>query len=250
WRSTSRAAAGALPRDRPRSPRPPRRLPARGRRTASGRWPRGAKRSGPGARRAPSRAAPGRGRGAPPRSPARAARRLAGEDGLQLVLQGAGLQRAVDAALLGRVLLPPPAAGARVLARRRGAGAGGAADAGVALGIERMHGHPVGAGVVEDLFDRPVGERAQLRQAAVIVVDLDLPDVGPARPLLPPQAGHPGVELVQGAAAGLAPSGGGEGDLPLDAVVAAGRLDPLVGLFRQPARVHGEEAHGGVYPPG
>src|SRR5438270_2367707 len=100
---------------------------------------------------------------------------------LQLVLEGAGLDRAVDAALLGRVGLPPPAAGARVLARLRGPRAGGAADAGVPLGVEWMDGDVVGLVVLLDLVERPVGQRADLGEAAVIVIDLELADVGPAR---------------------------------------------------------------------
>src|SRR5436305_1804251 len=90
--------------------------------------------------------------------------------GRDLQAEGAGLDRPVDAALLGSVLLPPPAAGARVLAREGGAGAGGAADAGEALGVERMDRDPVGAVVLLNLLDRPVGEGVDLRQTAVIVV--------------------------------------------------------------------------------
>src|SRR5688572_8703193 len=67
------------------------------------------------------------------------------QDRLHLVLEASRLDGAMDAALLGGVLLPPPAAGARVLAGLGGAGAGRAADAGKALGVERVERHAVGA---------------------------------------------------------------------------------------------------------
>ena len=96
--------------------------------------------------------------------------------------------------------LPPPAAGARVLARARRAGAGRAADRRVPLGVERVAGHVVLADVVPDLLDRPLGERVQLDEPAVVVVDLDLADVRAGRPLLAAQPGDPGVEARRGAA--------------------------------------------------
>src|SRR5947207_1275487 len=96
---------------------------------------------------------------------------------VQLVLETPRLDRAVDAALLGRVRLPPPAAVARRLARPDRARARRAADRGVAALVQRMRGHVVGAGVVPDLLLRPLGERVELHDRAVVVVDLDLADV-------------------------------------------------------------------------
>src|SRR6266576_541539 len=93
------------------------------------------------------------------------------EDRLQLVLEAAVLDRAVHAALLGRIRLPPPAAGAVVLALADRARAGCAADRRVALGVERVHRYVVLAQVLPDLPLRPLGERVQLHDRAVVVVD-------------------------------------------------------------------------------
>src|SRR5581483_10588041 len=111
-------------------------------------------------RRAPSPASPGP-RRAPPRAPRPSARSslVLADERAQLVLEPAGLDRAVDAALLRRALLPPPAPGAQVLARRRRPGAGRAADRGVALRVQRVHGQVVLAHVVPHLVLGPLGER-------------------------------------------------------------------------------------------
>src|SRR5581483_1860767 len=105
--------------------------------------------------------------------------------------------RAVDSALLRRVHLPPPAAVARSLARRQCARARGAADRGVAAVVERVVGDVALAHVLPDLLLGPLGERVELDDRAVVVVDLDLADVRPGRPLVAPQAGDPGVERRQ-----------------------------------------------------
>src|SRR5262245_5062635 len=115
----------------------------------------------------------------------------------QLVLEPSGLDRAVDAALLGRVLLPPPPAVAALLARCERPGAGGTADRRVAAVVERVVGDVALADVVPDLVLGPLGERVELHDSAVVVVDLDLPDVRPARPLVSAQAGDPGVQRCQ-----------------------------------------------------
>src|SRR5436309_3147924 len=95
------------------------------------------------------------------------------EDGVQLVFEAAGLNRAVDAALLRRVRLPPPAAGAVGLAGPNCARARCAADRCVALVVERVVRHVVLAHVVPDLVLRPFGERVQLHDRAVVVIDLE-----------------------------------------------------------------------------
>src|SRR4051794_1370966 len=121
--------------------------------------------------------------------------RALAEDRVELVLEAAGLDGAVHAALLRGVSLPPPAPGPHGLALGDGLRAGRAADRGVALLVERVGGDLVLAEVVPDLVLLPLGERVQLHDRAVVVVDLDLPDVGARRPLVATQTGHPGIEV-------------------------------------------------------
>src|SRR5437660_4308020 len=116
------------------------------------------------------------------------------EQGAQLVLEPARLDRAVDTALLRCVRLPPPAPGAQVLALLRRPRARRAADRGVTLVVERVVRKLVLAHVVPHLVLRPLGERVQLHDRAVVVVDLDLADVAAGRPLVATQAGDPRVE--------------------------------------------------------
>src|SRR5699024_5854131 len=156
----------AARRRRPRPPRPPPPPPAR---TARG-------------RRLPSAGGPSLG---------------LGEDRLRLVLEAAGLDRAVDSALLGGVVLPPPASGAVVLARLDGPGARGAAEAGVALAVERVDRYPVVLDVGLDLVPLPVGERVDLHDAFVVVVQLDLLDRRTRGPLVAAQTGEPCVQPLQ-----------------------------------------------------
>src|SRR4030095_10453409 len=87
-----------------------------------------------------------------------------------------------------------------IFARRGSAGAGSAADAGEAFGVEGVHGHAVGLVVVLDFLQGPVGPRIDLAEPAVVMIDLDLADIGPARPLIAAQAGDPGVEPFEHAA--------------------------------------------------
>src|SRR5947209_20471179 len=116
------------------------------------------------------------------------------EDGVQLVLEAAGLDRAVDAALLRCVRLPPPAARAVGLAGANRARARRAADRRIALVVERVVRHVVLAHVVPDLVFRPFGEGVELHDRAVVVVDLDLADVRPRRPLVAAKPCDPRVE--------------------------------------------------------
>src|SRR5438105_11317597 len=118
---------------------------------------------------------------------------LVAEDGVQLVLEAARLDGAVDAALLWRVRLPPPASGAVGLAGLDRPGARCAADRRVALVVQLVVRDVELADVVPDLVLRPLGERVKLDDRAVVVVDLDLADVRPGRPLVAPEPGDPGV---------------------------------------------------------
>src|SRR6188472_3672375 len=123
--------------------------------------------------------------------------RVLAEQGVQLVLEAAALDGAVDAAFLRRVRLPPPAAGAARRTRFDRARARSAADRGVALVVERVVRNVPFAHVVPDVLLVPLGERVELHDRAVVVVDLDLADVGAARPLVAAQAGDPRVERMQ-----------------------------------------------------
>ena len=116
---------------------------------------------------------------------------------MQGVLETAGLDGAVHPALLGRAGLPPPAAGTLRLAFGDGPCAGGAADRGVALRVQRMDGHVVLAHVVPHLVLGPLRERVQLHDCAVVVVDFDLADVGAACPLVAAKAGDPRVDAAE-----------------------------------------------------
>src|SRR6476646_15356 len=115
----------------------------------------------------------------------------------QLVLEPARLDRAVDAALLRRVRLPPPATCAQVLAGLRRPRARRAADRREALRIQRVDRQLVVADVVPDLVLRPLGERIQLHDRAVVVVDLDLADVAARRPLIATKPRDPCVETAE-----------------------------------------------------
>src|SRR5579859_7126817 len=113
---------------------------------------------------------------------------------LGFVLEAAGLDGAVHATLLGRVLFPPPATASGVGAWLHWPRAWRAANRLVALIIQRVVGHVVRPNVVPDLFVGPIRERAQLHQATVVIIQLDLADVRARRPLITPQSSHPGVE--------------------------------------------------------
>src|SRR2546423_1427554 len=103
------------------------------------------------------------------------------------MLEAAGLDRTVDPALLGRVRLPPPAAVSARLALPDRTGARRAANRGVAALVQRMRRHAVLARVLPDFVLRPLGERVELHDRAVVVVDLDLADVRAGGPLVAPQ---------------------------------------------------------------
>src|SRR5204863_5149782 len=131
-----------------------------------------AARAAPRRGRVPARPAPRRARPPPPLLATRSMTRVLAEDRMELVLEAAVLDRAVHAALLRRVRLPPPAPGSIVLALRDSARARRAADRRVALRVERVHRHLVLAQVVPHLALRPLGERVELDDRPVVVVDL------------------------------------------------------------------------------
>src|SRR5260370_40675048 len=108
----------------------------------------------------------------------------------------------MEAAFLrGRVLLPPPSPCAQVLARLDRTRARRAADAGKALVVEGVVRHGVVPDVAPDPVPAPVGERVQLEDAAVIGVDLNLPDPATCHGLFAPEPRDPRVEAGAGAAA-------------------------------------------------
>src|SRR5579859_1846338 len=100
------------------------------------------------------------------------------------MLEPAGLDRAVDPALLRRVRLPPPAAVTARLAGTDRPCARRTADRRVPALVQRMRRHGVLARVLPDLVLRPLGERVELHDRAVVVVDLDLADVRARGPLV------------------------------------------------------------------
>ena len=175
----------------------------------------------------------------------------------------------MQAALLrGRVQLPPPPPRPQVLPRPHRARARRAADAGEALVVEGVVGHGVVPDVAPDPVPAPVGEGIQLDDAAVIGVDLDLPDLAARHGLLPPEPRDPRVEALEGAAErlhlpdaaaelpvldarveevdavrthhGLHRLGPREVDLDREAVAVTERLRERVGLGMQATGVEGK----------
>src|SRR5262249_34584441 len=97
---------------------------------------------------------------------------------------------AVQAALgLGK---PAPAASALVFTQQHGPRAGPAADARVALVVQRIVGNVVLADEAPDLLLRPVGQRADLHQAEFLVPGDDR-GLGPVGALVPADCAGPGV---------------------------------------------------------
>src|ERR687886_1779422 len=200
------------------------------------------------------------------------------KDHLQLVLEATRLDGAVHPALFGRIGFPPPAARPAVLPRRNRARAGGAANALVPPIIERVIWHVVLPHVLPDLLFRPVGQGIDFDDAAVVVIQLDLADVGAGGPLVAPQPGDPGIQAAQHAderahladvaarqpqrhraveqVRAVAPHhrfhfpAVGEVHLNLDPVALPDTVDEVVALLRQAAGVHGEHAYLRIDPPG
>src|ERR1700731_361372 len=109
---------------------------------------------------------------------------MAAEQRRQFMLEAAGLDRAVHPALLGRARLPPPSSRPRVVALGHRARARRASDRPVAAGVKRIVGDVIGADVIPDFGLGPIGERRELYDRAVIVIDFDLSDIGARSPLV------------------------------------------------------------------
>src|SRR5581483_1972116 len=93
--------------------------------------------------------------------------------------------------------LPPPAPVAASFACTDRARARRAADRGEPALVQRMRRYSALARVGPDLVLCPLRERIELHDGAVVVVDLDLADVGARGPLVAAQAGDPRVEGVE-----------------------------------------------------
>src|SRR5581483_4112161 len=122
------------------------------------------------------------------------------EQGGELVLEPSGLDRAVHPALFRRAGLPPPATGTRIFAVRNRARAGSASDGFEALVVKLVVGDVVAADIVPDLFVGPIGERRKLHDTAVVMIDFELADIRPGRPLIAAETGYPRVVTHQGTA--------------------------------------------------
>src|SRR6266446_5430812 len=101
----------------------------------------------------------------------------------EFVLEAAGLDRAMHPALLRCAGLPPPSPRARFMAFGHRPRAWRASDRFVALVVERVVRNFVGAKVVPHLALGPIGQRRELHDSTVIVIDLDLTDVRSRSPL-------------------------------------------------------------------
>src|SRR5271154_1534032 len=106
----------------------------------------------------------------------------------------------MHAAFFGRARLPPPSARASVLALGYGARAWRASYRLVALVVELVVGHVVGADVVPHLVIRPIGQGSELYDTSVVVIDFDFADVRARRPLVAPESRDPCAVVHQGAA--------------------------------------------------
>src|SRR5688572_7587918 len=105
----------------------------------------------------------------------------------------------VQPALLRVRMLPPPPAGALVLPRLHCPCARTATDAGISAIVQRVVRHVLFSNVLPHIFARPVDERVHLDES-VPFVPLDLVHRRACDRLLPPQAGHPGIETGERAA--------------------------------------------------
>src|SRR3989304_4518661 len=111
-----------------------------------------------------------------------------------------GRRRNMQAALLVLGQLPPPPSGPDVLPGLDGAGARGASDARVAQVVERVIGNAVGADVVPDLCQCPVGDRVQFEHAVVGLITLALRNPDAGHRLLPAKPGRPRIAIREGPA--------------------------------------------------
>src|SRR5215471_4524354 len=101
----------------------------------------------------------------------------------------------VEAAFLLLVLFPPPASGAFRFARRYRSRAGSAADRHEGAGMQRIDRHAIVAGKGLHRFPRPVEQRAEFEQSAL--VDGDEPGPLSVDGLAGAQADDPGRSAVE-----------------------------------------------------
>ena len=134
------------------------------------------------------------------------------------------------------------------------------------------------ADVLPHTVKRPVGERIELHNAAVVAIELDLRDVATTLPLLPSKAGHPRVECGELPLQGLHlpdlaareakvdrpvhevrsvllrhaldVEALGELELDVDPIALPNLLEQCVRLGRKATGVEGEHSNSGVHAPG
>jgi hypothetical protein len=122
--------------------------------------------------------------------------------------------------------------------------------------VQRVVGQVVLVHVGPDVLLRPLGERVELHDAALLVV-LDVLRVGPRRRLLTAHPGDPGVHAVEhpvqrgdlalaAAVLGAGPGAGGVLHLNLQPVAVLHLLPDRVGLGEQDAGVDREHARLGL----
>ena len=105
----------------------------------------------------------------------------------------------MQAAFLGGFVLPPPASGAEVFTQTDGAGAGGAANAGVKLVVQRVVSHVVELDVMPNVTPGPVGQRIEFDGFALCQFGfIAQRHVGAGARLFTAQAGDPGFFAFQG----------------------------------------------------
>src|ERR1044071_4900106 len=180
----------------------------------------------------------------------------------------------MQTALAGFRLFPPPAARALIFPGLDRAGARRAADARESLIMQLVVRHFMSGDVVPDLLARPVRQRIDLDDAAVLRVDFYPARLGAGDRLLAAHTGHPGIQTGEcpferlhfaDATAQLAlldgivkkihdvlphhffdSCGVGKKYLDLDAVARADRFHAIVGFLVEPAGVQSKEPKGGA----
>src|SRR5215813_6334451 len=100
------------------------------------------------------------------------------------MLEPTGFDGAMHATLFWGSFFPPPASRAMVFPWLHGAGAGGTADAGVTTIIKRVVRHIVRTDVVPHLVLSPIGQRVDLDDAAMVMIEFDLANVRASGPLI------------------------------------------------------------------
>src|SRR5579875_219007 len=115
----------------------------------------------------------------------------------KFVFETTSLNRAMHSAFLRRASFPPPTPGPRVSVAGYSASTWAASDRFVALVVQFIVRDIVGADIIPYLGFGPIRQRGKLDDSSMIMVDLDLADVGPRRPLIAPQPCDPRVKIHQ-----------------------------------------------------